>query len=126
MKRNIRFELNNRANRNGEYNVQLLVSVDGKRRKQKTPIYVQRKSDFNASAKGAKWIRQSVHNAELLNNELAKLMEKAQKSAFELNDANKQLEISKAISENIEEVTQDEEKMQTIKDIASDIIPLRQ
>ena len=97
MKRNIRFELNNRANRNGEYNVQLLVSVDGKRRKQKTPIYVQRKSDFNASAKGAKWIRQSVHNAELLNNELAKLMEKAQKSAFELNDANN-LTASRVIS----------------------------
>ena len=97
MKRNIRFELNNRANRNGEYNVQLLVSVDGKRRKQKTPIYVQRKSDFNASAKGAKWIRQSVHNADLLNNELAKLMEKAQKSAFELNDANN-LTASRVIS----------------------------
>ena len=36
------------------------------------------------------------------------------------------IDFSKAISENIEEVTQDEEKMQTIKDIASDIIPLRQ
>ena len=36
------------------------------------------------------------------------------------------IDFSKAISENIEEVTQDEEKMQTIKDIASDVIPFRQ
>ena len=36
------------------------------------------------------------------------------------------IDFSKAISENIEEITQDEEKMQTVKDIASDIIPLRQ
>lgn len=97
MKRNIRFELNQRANRNGEYNVQLLVSVDGKRRKQKTPIYVQKKNDFNPSAHGAKWIRQGVHNSAVLNNELAKIMEKAQKSAFELNDAN-ELTASRVIS----------------------------
>ena len=42
-----RFELNDKPSRNGKYAVFLRVTVNGKRKKFKTPVEVNRKSDWN-------------------------------------------------------------------------------
>lgn len=79
---NIRFELNQRADRNGLHNIQLLVSVDGKRKKTKTPISVK-KADFNSKCRGENWVRSSAHNSAALNAELSKILASARAAYFD-------------------------------------------
>ncbi|BDW74496.1 hypothetical protein BFINE_02910 [Bacteroides finegoldii DSM 17565] len=46
-----RFELNDKPSRNGKYSVFLRVTVNGIRKKLKTSIEVNRKSDWNPTPK---------------------------------------------------------------------------
>jgi len=79
-----RFELNDKPSRNGKYAVFLRVTVNGKRKKFKTPVEVNRKSDWNPTPKGDNWIRPSEPNSKVWNQTLSKTIEKAKKTYEEL------------------------------------------
>ena len=79
-----RFELNDKPSRNGKYSVFLRVTVNGIRKKLKTSIEVNRKSDWNPTPKGDNWIRPSEPNSKAWNMILSKTIEKAKETYQEL------------------------------------------
>lgn len=81
-----RFELNNKPTKNKTYSVLLCVTTGGKRKRVKTSIEVRRKSDFNAKAKQANWIRSSEKDSKKWNEILERELEKAKVTYRELRD----------------------------------------
>lgn len=79
-----RFELNDKPSRNGKYTVFLRVTVNGKRKKFKTPVEITRRSDWNPTPKGDNWIRPSEPNSKVWNQTLSKTIEKAKEIYEEL------------------------------------------
>lgn len=79
-----RFELNDKPSRNGKYAVFLRVTVNGKRKKLKTPVEVNRRSDWNPTPKGDNWIRPSEPNSKVWNQTLSKTIKKAKETYEEL------------------------------------------
>jgi len=80
-----RFELNDKPSRNGKYTVYLRITVNSKRKKFKTPIEVNRRSDWNPTPKGNNWIRPSDPNSKVWNQILSKTIDKAKESYEELS-----------------------------------------
>lgn len=83
-----RFELNSKPNHNKKYNILLCVTIAGKRKRIKTDIFLNRKSDFNASCKGNNWVKSTEPNYKTWNNTLADLLEDARKKHKELQETN--------------------------------------
>ncbi len=79
-----RFELNDKPSRNGKYAVFLRVTVSGKRKKLKTSIEINRKSDWNPTPKGSNWVRPSEPNSKAWNDQLSNIIEKARVSYEQL------------------------------------------
>ncbi|MCQ2254152.1 MAG: phage integrase SAM-like domain and Arm DNA-binding domain-containing protein [Bacteroidaceae bacterium] len=70
-----RYELDSKPNKNGVHSIYLCVSVNGKRKRKKTPFTVNNPSEFNAKCKGDKWIRSSVLESKVLNNQMRDLLQ---------------------------------------------------
>lgn len=81
-----RFELNARPNTHKKYAVYLRVTVAGQRKLIKTLVEVDKPSHFNAKCKGENWIRKNVLDSQSLNEELARVLEKAKDTYRDLDD----------------------------------------
>ncbi len=81
-----RFELNTKPNKKQQYNILLCVTIAGRRKRVKTDIYLNRKSDFCTEYKGDKWIKSSNPKAKKLNQDLADILDKAKKTFKELKE----------------------------------------
>lgn len=79
-----RFELNNKPTRNNKYAILLCVSANGIRKRIKTNIEVNKKSDWNPTPKGDNWIRTSEPRYKKLNSELTDILNKAKDTYKEL------------------------------------------
>ena len=66
-----RFELNNKQTRNKKFQVLLCITINGKRKRIKTDVEVNKKSDWNPTPKGDNWIRPSEPNFKVWNQKLA-------------------------------------------------------
>lgn len=72
------FELNRRQNKNKAYPIYLRVSKDGKPKKIKMPIAVNRLTDFDSKRKRGQWIKTSEPNFKKWNDVLLSELEKAE------------------------------------------------
>ena len=86
MQPSYRLELSDRKNRLGEYPIFLRITIGGKRAKKKTDVVIYRKSDWNSTPKGNKWVRASEPNAEKLNERLAEILAEAKGKYEELGE----------------------------------------
>ena len=102
-----RFELNAKPNRNKKYNILLCVTIAGKRKRIKTDIFLNRKSDFNASCKGNKWVKSTEPNYNIWNNTLADILEDARNKHKELQKN------STATAESVARLVKGEEQSTT-------------
>lgn len=78
-----RFELDSKPCRNGKFAVYCRITINGKRKKFKTPIEVW-KRDWNPTPKGDKWIRPSEPNYKKMNSDLSEIITKAKEQYKEL------------------------------------------
>lgn len=81
-----RLELSNKPTRNRTFPIYLVVSVKSNRKRIKTSIAVNKKSDFNSKARQNNWIRNSEPNSKAWNNTLAKEIENARIEYIRLKD----------------------------------------
>lgn len=72
------FELNRRPNKNRAYPIYLRISKDGKPKKIKMPIAVNRLTDFDSKRKRGQWIKNSEPNFKKWNDILLSELEKAE------------------------------------------------
>ncbi len=100
-----RFELNGRPTKNKTYVVYLRVTVGGKRKLIKTMVEIARPSDFNAKCKGENWIRGGVHDAKVLNAQLADILAKAKETYKELDKEGEVTTVALAKEMNTEAVS---------------------
>lgn len=100
-----RFELNAKPNKKQQYNILLCITIAGKRKRVKTDIYLNRKSDFSTEYKGDKWIKPSNPDAKKLNQELADILAKAKKTFKELKEDD-----AAPTAENVARLVKGEEK----------------
>ena len=70
-----RFELNGRPSKEGKYVVYLRETIEGKRRLIKTPVMVDRRSNFNPKTKRQKWVRGNSDETIKKNQLLSKILE---------------------------------------------------
>lgn len=102
-----RFELNGKPNRNKKYNVLLCITIEGKRKRIKTDIYLNHRNDFNPKCKQNNWIRSTEPNHESWNDYLADLLEETRKKYKELKSS------AAATSESVASLVKGEEKTKT-------------
>lgn len=81
-----RFELNTKADRNKKYNILLCITIAGKRKRIKTDISLDRKTDFNPKCKGNNWIKPREPNYKAWNEALADIIESARAKYKELKE----------------------------------------
>ncbi|OFY42386.1 MAG: hypothetical protein A2X18_10895 [Bacteroidetes bacterium GWF2_40_14] len=74
-----RLELSNKPTRNRTFPIYLVVTIKGERKRIKTSIAVNRKSDFNSKARQNNWIRTTEPNAKAWNESLANEIETVRK-----------------------------------------------
>lgn len=103
-----RFELNAKPNKKQQYNILLCITIAGKRKRVKTDIYLNRKSDFSTEYKGDKWIKPSNPDAKKLNQELADILAEAKKTFKELKEDD-----AAPTAENVARLVKGEEKSKT-------------
>jgi len=103
-----RFELNGKPNRNKKYNVLLCITIEGKRKRIKTDIYLNHRNDFNPKCKQNNWIRSTEPNHESWNDYLADLLEDTRKKYKELKSSS-----AAATSESVASLVKGEEKTKT-------------
>lgn len=103
-----RFELNAKPNKKQQYNILLCITIAGKRKRVKTDIYLNRKSDFSTEYKGDKWIKPSNPDAKKLNQELADILDEAKKTFKELKEDD-----AAPTAENVARLVKGEEKSKT-------------
>lgn len=103
-----RFELNTKPNKKQQYNILLCITIAGKRKRVKTDIYLNRKSDFSYEYKGDKWIKPSNPDAKKLNQELADILAEAKKTFKELKEDG-----AAPTAENVARLVKGEEKSKT-------------
>ena len=103
-----RFELNAKPNKKQQYNILLCITIAGKRKRVKTDIYLNRKSDFSTDYKGDKWIKPSNPDAKKLNQELADILAEAKKTFKELKEDD-----AAPTAENVARLVKGEEKSKT-------------
>ena len=80
------FELNRRQNKNKAYPIYLRISKDGKPKKIKMPIAVNRLSDFDSKRKRGQWIKTSEPNFKKWNDILLSELESAEEIYTNLKD----------------------------------------
>lgn len=100
-----RFELNAKPNKKQQYNILLCITIAGKRKRVKTDIYLNRRSDFSTEYKGDKWIKPSNPDAKKLNQELADILAEAKKTFKELKEDD-----AAPTAENVARLVKGEEK----------------
>lgn len=80
------FELNRRQNKNKAYPIYLRISKDGKPKKIKMPIAVNRLTDFDSKRKRGQWIKPSEPNFAKWNSILLSELEKVEDTYIDLKD----------------------------------------
>ena len=81
-----RFELNNKQTRNKKFQVLLCITINGKRKRIKTDIEVNKKSDWNSTPKGDNWIRPSEPNFKVWNQKLADIINEAKNTSRDIKN----------------------------------------
>ena len=94
-----RFELNDKPSRNGKYSVFLRVTVNGIRKKLKTSIEVNRKSDWNPTPKGDNWIRPSEPNSKSLEHDTIQNYRESQRKPIRSLQSKERLHQEKSYQE---------------------------
>lgn len=102
-----RLELNNNPTRNKKYTILLCITIDGKRKRIKTPIEVKSKNDFNSKCSGDNWIRKNVAESKQWNETLHNFIEEARKKYKEL-DEKKEVVTSEKVASAIQNKNQSE------------------
>lgn len=97
-----RFELDSKPRRNGKFAIYCRITINGKRKKFKTPIEIWKK-DWNPTPKGDNWIRPSESNYKKMNSDLSEIIIKAKKQYKELSE--KGMATSNAIVTHIDDNT---------------------
>ena len=82
------FDLNNRPNKNGLYNIQIRITQNKIHKRIKTPIYVKSPNDFNAIAKHENWVRKTEPLQARYNSILKDELEKVKDAYQELRGQN--------------------------------------
>jgi integrase len=82
------FDLNNRPNKNGIYNIQIRITQNKIHKRIKTPIYVKSPNDFNAIAKHENWVRKAEPLQARYNATLKDELEKVKEAYQELRGQN--------------------------------------
>ena len=103
-----RFELNAKPNKKQQYNILLCITIAGKRKRVKTDINLNRKSDFSTEYKGEKWIKPSNPDAKKLNQDLADILAEAKKTYKELKEDD-----AAPTAENVARLVKGEEQSKT-------------
>ncbi len=82
----ITYELGNKPNRFGRYSIYLRITQARKHKRIKSPIEVNKQSDFDKNPKKDNWIRQSEPNHKVWNATLAKDLTRAKEVYLKLRE----------------------------------------
>lgn len=82
------FELNNKPNKTGLYNIQIRITQNKRHKRIKTSVYVKSRNDFNAIAKNENWVRKSEPLQAKYNAILKDELQQAKDTYQELKNEN--------------------------------------